>query len=79
MIILKKEEYELNNCIGFGKCIKVCPSNLLPVFIMKNIDKKSNLKKLHPEMCCECGLCSYICPSKISLREYVKHAKKEVK
>lgn len=79
LIVLSKEDEIENECMGCGKCISICPSNLCPVFIMKNRDNKEQLKVLHPEMCCECGLCSYICPSKISLREYVKDAKKEVK
>lgn len=70
---------ELNNCMGCGRCIKVCPSKLCPVFILKNIDDESKLKSLHPEKCVECGLCSYICPSKIGLRDAVKRAKREVK
>jgi electron transport complex protein RnfC len=79
VIVLYHEEEEINECISCGKCINICPSNLCPVFIMKNVENKEKLVKLHPEYCCECGLCSYICPSKIKVREYVKEAKKEVK
>jgi electron transport complex protein RnfC len=79
VIALYQEEEEINECISCGKCIDICPSNLCPVFIMKNENNKDKLVKLHPEYCCECGLCSYICPSKIKVREYVKEAKKEVK
>lgn len=79
VVVLYSEEEEINECISCGKCINICPSNLCPVFIMKNEGNKDKLVKLHPEYCCECGLCSYICPSKIKLREYVKEAKREVK
>ncbi len=72
------EDDEINDCISCGRCLKVCPSRICPVFIMKNIDNKESLKELHPELCVECGLCSYICPSKIGLREAVKKAKMEV-
>jgi len=34
---------------------------------------------LHPERCVECGLCSYICPAKILVREEVKKAKNQLK
>lgn len=79
LIVLPKEDDTIVDCIKCGKCIKVCPSNILPVFIMNTLDNKSKLKKFNPELCCECGLCSYVCPSKINVREYVKHAIKEVK
>lgn len=79
VVVLYPEEEEINECISCGKCINICPSNLCPVFIMKNAENKDKLIKLHPEYCCECGLCSYICPSKIKVREYVKDAKKEVR
>ena len=79
VVVLYPEEEEINECISCGKCINICPSNLCPVFIMKNEGNKDKLVKLHPEYCCECGLCSYICPSKIKVREYVREAKKEVK
>ena len=70
---------EVNNCMGCGRCIKVCPQKLCPVFIMKNINNIDKLKDFHPELCVECGLCSYICPSKLGLRDAVIMAKKKVK
>lgn len=69
---------EINNCMSCGRCLKVCPANICPIFILNNIDNVDKLKKLHPEKCVECGACSYICPSKIGLRDAVKIAKKKV-
>lgn len=76
--ILEHEEQEINECMGCGRCLKVCPANICPIFILESINDKDKLKKLHPEKCIECGLCSYICPSKIGLRDAVKIAKKKV-
>ena len=76
--ILEHEEEEINECMGCGRCLKVCPANICPVFILESINDTDKLKKLHPEKCIECGLCSYICPSKIGLRDAVKIAKKKV-
>ena len=70
---------EVNNCMGCGRCIKVCPQKLCPVFIMKNLNNIDKLKDFHLELCVECGLCSYICPSKLGLRDAVIMAKKKVK
>lgn len=76
--IIKDTEDEINDCMGCGRCIKVCPANICPIFILNNISNNEKLKKLHPEKCIECGACSYICPSKIGLRDAVKIAKKKV-
>lgn len=70
---------EINECMGCGRCVKVCPANICPIFILNSINDTDKLKKLHPEKCVECGACSYICPSKIGLRDAVKIAKKKVK
>ena len=43
-----------------------------------NSNKKDTLRKLNPNKCIGCGLCSYICPSKIDLREDVKESKKVI-
>ena len=69
-----KEEKE-SECILCGRCNIVCPVNLVPVFIMKSINKEKNLNKLGINKCIECGLCSYICPSHINLKDYIIKAK----
>ena len=79
LLFLKDLKEEVNNCMGCGRCIKVCPQKLCPVFIMKNLNNIDKLKDFHPELCVECGLCSYICPSKLGLRDAVIMAKKKVK
>lgn len=77
--IIEDTNDEINDCMGCGRCVKVCPANICPIFILNNITNDDMLKKLHPEKCVECGLCSYVCPSKIGLRDAVKIAKKRVK
>ena len=46
---------------------------------MENFNNKKELIPLKPQKCVECGLCSYICPANILVREYVKKAKREVR
>ena len=77
--IIEDTDDEINDCMGCGRCVKACPANICPIFILNNITNDDMLKKLHPEKCVECGLCSYVCPSKIGLRDAVKIAKKRVK
>ena len=45
---------------------------------MTSINDKNKLKCLDTSKCIECGLCSYVCPSKIEVREFVREAKKKV-
>ncbi len=70
--------YESTACIGCGRCIDVCPEELLPYYIYtyyldNNIEK---LYMLSADKCTECGCCSYICPAKIDLRQYVKMSRR---
>jgi electron transport complex protein RnfC len=36
---------------------------------------KDMLKNLEVNKCIECGLCSFVCPSKIHLTDYMRKAK----
>lgn len=78
VLVLDDKVCEITDCIKCGKCIEVCPANLMPVVIMKSIKNKQKLKDFNPDSCCGCGLCSYICPAGIKLREVVLNAKKIV-
>lgn len=77
--ITKKNSIKELDCNSCGKCIRVCPVNLMPVFIMKNINNKKNLYKLNIDKCIGCSLCSYICPSHINLNNYIDKAKDVIK
>ena len=67
-------------CILCASCIDVCPVGIDPVLIMKaqRARDKDELLKLDVNKCIECGLCSYICPSKIPLTEEIRKAKRTV-
>ncbi len=78
IIITKNKSISEKKCISCSRCNSVCPVDLVPVFIMKNINNKDNLKKLNINKCINCGLCSYICPSSINLRNYIIKAKEVI-
>ena len=61
-----------------GKCTNVWPAHLSQVLIKDNLDNVKKLCKLKAKRCIGCGLCSYVCPSKIRLRELVGEAKKKI-
>ena len=73
----KAKALEEEQCIRCAKCVDVCPVNLVPTDIMRNV-KRSNkdmMEKLYAEDCMECGACAYICPSRIPLVQYIKEGK----
>jgi len=81
VVVMPKVIRELNpECLGCGKCNDVCPVFLAPIQIKEALenDDLDLLKSYKPELCMECGLCSYICPSRIELTSNVARAKKKV-
>ena len=71
------EIYEELPCIRCGKCVDICPVNLMPTDIgrMVKYSRWHYLDELHPSDCMECGACAYICPSRVPLVQYIKLAK----
>ncbi len=56
-------------CINCGWCDKKCPVDLLPQFIMKAVGAGEMEEALSLGLldCTGCGLCTFVCPSKIDL------------
>ena len=65
------------NCIRCGRCVRVCPMELVPADIdrayrIRNIDE---LKKLNVLLCMNCGSCTFVCPANRKLEETNQLAK----
>lgn len=73
----EKMSRQETECIRCAKCVDVCPVNLIPTKIMKTVKhKKWDLtEELNVSDCMECGSCSYACPSRIPLVQYIKEGK----
>jgi electron transport complex protein RnfC len=68
-------------CIKCGKCVDVCPINLLPVYISSNAENGNfdKAEELNVMDCIECGSCSFVCPSKRRLLEGIRLAKNRIR
>lgn len=61
-------------CIRCGKCVSVCPGNLVPQMMMQAAQKYDMEKfvALNGMECCECGCCTYACPARRPLTQAFK-------
>ncbi|WP_349948528.1 electron transport complex subunit RsxC [Lacrimispora sp. BS-2] len=67
-------------CIRCGRCVKVCPGNIVPQMIMDAAERSDmeRFVKLNGMECCECGCCAYICPARRPLTQAFKEMRREV-
>lgn len=67
-------------CIRCGKCMDVCPAELLPQQLYWYARSKDHdrLREYHLFDCIECGCCTYVCPSNIPLVQYYRKAKRQI-
>ncbi|RKY33303.1 MAG: electron transport complex subunit RsxC [Candidatus Omnitrophota bacterium] len=80
VILLNKKEARLAKeefCIRCGECVRQCPAGLMPCMISLAVTNKDwELAKVYGVLeCIECGLCSFVCPSKRDMVQHMKYAK----
>ena len=77
ILIKKAKPLTESNCIRCGRCVNICPMNLMPlmyVIYTKN-NKFETLKEYNINTCIECGSCAYVCPASIPIVAYIKTGK----
>jgi len=80
LTILTKDDVrktEETSCVRCGRCVDVCPMNLVPTKIaLASRYKDAELAKKYNIMgCFECGSCAYTCPASIPLVQLIRTGK----
>ncbi len=83
--ILVLTEKEINNhpqtnCLRCGKCVEVCPLNLIPTKLarLSQLEKYEDAEGLNITVCMECGTCTFTCPANIPLVQWIRLGKQKV-
>ena len=73
-------KYEPTACIRCGRCVSVCPSNLIPQKMAEAAERfdDETFEKLEGMECFECGSCTYVCPAKKRLTQAFKQSRASV-
>ena len=68
------------SCIRCGRCVEVCPMQLVPsqISVYAEANDFAALKEWDVLDCVECGCCTYICPARRPIVHFVKHGKAEL-
>ena len=80
LLILNQKEASKdaeNTCLRCGRCVDICPMNLVPSLIASNVryEDIDAAEKYGAMDCMKCGSCSYVCPSHIKLIQWIDIAK----
>ena len=80
IVVLTQEEIrqrEETSCVRCGRCVDVCPLNLVPTKIALACRHRDwDLAKRHHLLACmECGCCAYACPAGIPLVQLIRMGK----
>lgn len=72
--------WEPSACIRCGRCVRVCPENLVPVEMARAADSfdLEAFQKLGGMECIACGCCTYVCPAKRRLTQSFQYARTAV-
>lgn len=69
--------WEPTPCIRCGRCVRACPSGLVPAVLVQASDSNDldGFVKLNGMECIECGSCTYVCPAKRRLTQSFRCAR----
>jgi Na(+)-translocating NADH:ubiquinone oxidoreductase A subunit len=67
-------------CVQCGYCLAVCPVQIVPALLdrLRRVGINENLLRYGISDCIDCGLCSYVCVSKIPLAANIRDTRKKL-
>jgi electron transport complex protein RnfC len=68
-------------CVNCGDCVRVCPARMQVNLLVRYLEAgkyEDGAESYDLDSCVECGLCSYVCVSKIPILQYITLAKHEL-
>lgn len=73
-------QYESGACIRCGRCVDVCPMNLMPgsLSVMGENERFELMEGHHAMDCMECGSCAFVCPAGRPLVQHLRRGKGEI-
>lgn len=83
LLLFNKEEAqkdEEKTCLRCGRCVDVCPMDLVPSLIAHNAryEDWEMAEKYGAMDCMKCGSCAYVCPSHIKLIQWIDISKLKI-
>lgn len=80
IILNTAEDKKAVDCINCGKCVEVCPVDLVPdkMFKAGTADDFNNKYFKNLDECMMCGLCNHVCPSHIDLVGMFKYSRQQI-
>ncbi len=72
-------DYDQTPCLRCGKCVEVCPLNLMPTRLarLSQLERFEDAEQLGITVCMECGTCTFTCPANIPLVQWIRLGKQE--
>lgn len=83
ILLMTEEElaqFEGGPCLSCGRCVDACPMHLLVSTLTKvcESERYDLAEEKYVLSCMECGICSYVCPSKRPNVQHFRRAKAEI-
>jgi len=80
VIAMPRRFTQSNDCIRCGRCVDVCPMELLPLNypVLEKGAKWNEMRENNVAYCIECACCDYICPSMIKITDAVRKGKRNL-
>lgn len=77
---LEVELQAFSPCIRCARCVDVCPVSIMPLFIGSAVEQGlyDRAESANAMDCIECGCCTYVCPSKRPLVQWIRLSKGDI-